>query len=156
MAHKLLRVDAAILVARASRCQDRLIDLEVIERAGSCSLALPKVRGPERYSVLDEECNNKDIQDERIRAFAGTRKHIQRKLQTLSAMWPSESSSSAGNVLRHESVKRDILEGISSIQRQEVDHMLNDAGEWTEEAVENCRRARVGCLMDWVFRASIK
>ena len=53
-------------------------------------------------------------------------------------------------------MKRDILEGIPSIQRQEGDHMLNDAGEWTEEAVGNCRRARVGCLMDWVLRASIR
>ena len=73
-----------------------------------------------------------DIHDQERVAFARTSRHVARKLQKLSATQPCNCSSATGNVLRHESIESDIVEGSPSLRNKsmvEVKRMLNDAGQ---------------------------
>ena len=72
----------------------------------------------------------KYIHGQKRGAFARTRRHVARRLQELSVTQPCNFSSAAGNVLRHESIESNIVEGIPSSRNNsmiEVKRMLNDA-----------------------------
>lgn len=61
-----------------------------------------------------------DIHDQKRAAFAGTSRHVARRLQKPSVTQPYNFSSATGNVRRHESIESDIVEGSPSLRNKSM------------------------------------